>query len=387
MGVRNMYNRESLHPGRVKMIPVAGQENVYDMTMADDPTQEGTPPTKENLLKDKTAELLGLDDSAVPDRALNRLFDFFHMLNTDSGYINVTVQLQDGTPVPGVCVSNVFSYDGGPVYTDETGSAAGFVKAGSVTIGIENCIDISETPTKISVDSGVIYKKVLTVSQRSSVTIESSGNWYVSGLVGDDHVDITGVGGGGGGSGLSGNNTTIAGGGGGGGYVVTKTNIALKSSDTLQIVIGSGGPKAVGTSPITASAGGTTTVTKNGTGIISAQGGNGGTTSSTGTGGTGNGNGGNSNASGGNGTGYIFNESSLGLAGGGGGGGGSQGTGPKSGGLPYGADSGYYYYYSSVISAPATEAGYGGGGGGGIHSSTGGPSDGGKGVVYIRRSP
>lgn len=62
-----MQDRVSLYPGRVKMIPVDGQENTYDMVRADQPTQEGNPLSKETFLKDATAALYGLDNTAVPD--------------------------------------------------------------------------------------------------------------------------------------------------------------------------------------------------------------------------------------------------------------------------------------------------------------------------------
>lgn len=68
-----MQDRVSLHPGRVKLVPVAGQENTYDMVRADSPTQEGTPLNKDSLLKDATAALLGGDASMVPDEALQVL--------------------------------------------------------------------------------------------------------------------------------------------------------------------------------------------------------------------------------------------------------------------------------------------------------------------------
>ncbi|QNL44138.1 hypothetical protein H8790_11960 [Oscillibacter hominis] len=38
-----MKDRVPLHPGRVKLTPVSGQANTYDMVRADQPTQEGTP--------------------------------------------------------------------------------------------------------------------------------------------------------------------------------------------------------------------------------------------------------------------------------------------------------------------------------------------------------
>ena len=62
-----MQDRVSLYPGRVKLIPVTGQENTYDMVRADEPTQEGTPLNTENLLKASTAALYGLPNTAVPN--------------------------------------------------------------------------------------------------------------------------------------------------------------------------------------------------------------------------------------------------------------------------------------------------------------------------------
>ena len=62
-----MKDRVSIYPGRVKLVPVAGQENTYDMVRADSPTKEGTPLNKDSLLKDATAALFGLGTDAVPD--------------------------------------------------------------------------------------------------------------------------------------------------------------------------------------------------------------------------------------------------------------------------------------------------------------------------------
>lgn len=68
-----MQDRIPLYPGRVKMTPVAGQANTYDMVRADDPTQAGTPLNKATLLKDATAALFGLGTGAVPDDILSLL--------------------------------------------------------------------------------------------------------------------------------------------------------------------------------------------------------------------------------------------------------------------------------------------------------------------------
>ncbi len=67
-----MQDRISLYPGRVKLTPVSGQDNVYDMTRQDNPTTEGTPLNKSTLLTDDVAEALGLDPStATPSQAIN----------------------------------------------------------------------------------------------------------------------------------------------------------------------------------------------------------------------------------------------------------------------------------------------------------------------------
>lgn len=65
-----MKDRTPKYPGRVKLVPVAGQTNVYDMTRVDQPTQVGDPMNKATFLKDATAALYGLGASAVPDEVL-----------------------------------------------------------------------------------------------------------------------------------------------------------------------------------------------------------------------------------------------------------------------------------------------------------------------------
>lgn len=71
-----MQDRVSLYPGRVKIEPVAGQAKLYDITRADQPTQEGTPLNKANLLSDATAAAIKAllasqtEDPATPNAAL-----------------------------------------------------------------------------------------------------------------------------------------------------------------------------------------------------------------------------------------------------------------------------------------------------------------------------
>ena len=68
-----MKDRVPLYPGRVKLTPVAGQANTYDMVRADSPQQEGTPLNKDSLLTDATAAAFGLGADATPDDVLDIL--------------------------------------------------------------------------------------------------------------------------------------------------------------------------------------------------------------------------------------------------------------------------------------------------------------------------
>ena len=63
-----MQDRIPTHPGRVKLTPVTGEENTYDMERADGPVQEGTPLNKATLLTDDT-------ETAIWGDAQNRTVD------------------------------------------------------------------------------------------------------------------------------------------------------------------------------------------------------------------------------------------------------------------------------------------------------------------------
>lgn len=70
-----MQDRVPLHPGRVKLTPVAGQENIYDLERQDGATVAGTPLNKASLLTDATCDKLRLEhDTATPDDALSALY-------------------------------------------------------------------------------------------------------------------------------------------------------------------------------------------------------------------------------------------------------------------------------------------------------------------------
>ncbi len=79
-----MQDRVPLYPGRVKLNPVSGQANTFDLVRADQPTQEGTPLNKANLLKDATAELYGLPNTAVPDDVLSKIKTLIDSANANA---------------------------------------------------------------------------------------------------------------------------------------------------------------------------------------------------------------------------------------------------------------------------------------------------------------
>lgn len=69
-----MTDRIPLHPGRVQMTPVSGQENTYDLVRADSPVVAGTPLTKANLLSDQTETALwGNAADRTVDEALKKM--------------------------------------------------------------------------------------------------------------------------------------------------------------------------------------------------------------------------------------------------------------------------------------------------------------------------
>lgn len=68
-----MKDRVPMHPGRVRLTPVPGQADTYDLVRADQPTQEGTPLNKATLLPDVVAASLGLGADATPGEALAKL--------------------------------------------------------------------------------------------------------------------------------------------------------------------------------------------------------------------------------------------------------------------------------------------------------------------------
>lgn len=395
-----MQDRVPLYPGRVTLTPVAGQENTFDMARADQPTQEGTPLNKATLLKDVTASILGLPNTAVPDDAFLAL-----IIGVGTYGYRVKIQLADGTPVEGATVSGITALTGSTLVSGADGIVLGKSTSKTVTISCTSpYIDQAAPASQKIASTGTITDVTLTLTSITDmITVTSSKTVKVSPMA--KTMDATAVGGGGGGGSGTESTATAGGSGGGGGYAKTVLGATAKEGN-LTITIGSGGASSAKTTSTKTSTGGTggkTTVKFGDVTVCEANGGNGGTSapySSSGTipsGGAGNGAGGRGSGGGTydsyagmpgtDGNKYIFDDTSLGLAGGGGGGGGTGYANTPAllarnvGGAPNGGKGGAHNVQGGTVAGAAGKQMGGGGGGGSIQ---GYGYNGGAGGVYLR---
>lgn len=97
-----MKDRLSKYPGRVKLTPVAGQADTFDMIRADEPENEGTPLNKNTFLTDETAEEMGLDPASdpTPNDALAALMA--RMLADRNGIMQKMMQILKGDSNVGI---------------------------------------------------------------------------------------------------------------------------------------------------------------------------------------------------------------------------------------------------------------------------------------------
>lgn len=171
-----MQDRVPLYPGRVKMTPVAGQANTYDMTRADDPTQVGTPLNKATLLKDATAALFGLGTDAVPDdvlAALGKYKQYWWRRRTPktTGYIEKAAT-QGSTFLVQYNVTPV-TYTYGDLSIDQSTGAVSISNAQTITL------DIYSSVSDFYVLVGKYFTPDKTVSQSwGSVKTLTAGTIY-----------------------------------------------------------------------------------------------------------------------------------------------------------------------------------------------------------------
>ena len=405
-----MQDRVSLYPGRVKLEPVAGQANLYDLTRADQPTQEGTPLNKANLLSDATeTAMFGSAANRTVDEAFAGLAAQIKLIMSNTAAITLTLKDSAGHALPGVLVQGFLTESGQAVYSGTNGVAAGYIAEGSQTIKVTGYADIEDYTETITVTKGTTITKALTLTTRNFLKITSSRSVKFSGNVNTVDVSVGGGGGGGSSGGQTGSSKG-SGSGGGGGYCSARTGVVPTANTAYSAVIGAGGTAGA---PYTPGYGDDTEYARNGTGGgsssfmgISAGGGGGGVNV---TGGSGNGKGGNgvsaeslydtsyparSGDEGSAGSTKMYTSFTESVVYGGGGGGGAcvaqsgyAADTPASGANYGGNGAAAAGYHASSTKTPPGDGqdGFGGGGGGGFSASFAGDgAKGGSGAVAIR---
>ena len=369
--------------------------------MADNPTNPGTPLTKETLLQDSTEiEIFGNASNRTVDEAFSGLMNRIDLIMQNVASMALTITDTAGNPIPGVYVNGVFDDDGNALKTNASGQINGYVAEGDSTLSITSYADITPYSEVFTAVKGQSYTKTIQVTTRNFLRLLSSGQYRFSENVSQVDVSVGGAGGGGeqGWYSLVEDDAAWGGGpGGGGGYAATQTNVDFAPNTLYQAVVG-----ASGKGGYPATAGGTSSFLG-----VSAQGGQPGEANglSTGIGGAGNGNGANSpyltgdrntrgqgraGTNGNPGTGTVFSSFTETVPYGGGGASGGANSpranyGGGTGGTPNGGDGGPATS-SSNGDGESPAAGTGGGGGGGtcISAIRGAGGDGGSGVVAIR---
>lgn len=241
-----MKDRTPTYPGRIKLTPVEGQENKYDLEWADEPVQEGTPLNKATLLSDTVATMLGMaqDDPTVSDAFLYIYQNFAKMT-----------------------VAN----------REPTAEDVGY--PGHMWLNTDN-IDDYEYKLSMCVggsDGAYIWRRLKYAKKKlHTEVITESTVWTVPAHIGNVRVMCYGAGGAGGG------NYSYGGGGGAGGYYAA-AELELAEGKSITVTIGTGGTCYKYTS-----GGGSGGSTAFGT-YLSASGGGGGDTSDGGSGGSGGG--------------------------------------------------------------------------------------------------
>lgn len=176
-----MKDRVPTYPGRVKLTPVPGSSDLFDMERADEPIETGTPLNKATLLTDYTANMLDIPpETATPDKAFRALSEGIScgVLTTsfvgDNNSNTVRVFETPGKPVAcfisqkGTKNISYRTYSGLPncFYSVSSSTGENSVVWGSNTITIKN---ISFT-LNYTFDVVILYDRKA-ISQNLSLTV------------------------------------------------------------------------------------------------------------------------------------------------------------------------------------------------------------------------
>lgn len=231
--------------GRMLIEPENGSAPFYaKLTMADNPTNPGTPLNKETLLQDSTEiSLFGSSANRTVDEAFSGIASVLKLVMSDVASITLTVKDQAGNAVKNVLVNGIISEEGQAVYTNTSGIASGYVAEGSVNLSISGYADIEDYSETFTAVKGSSYTKSWTVNRKNFISVTNSQSVKFSGNV--SNIDYTLVGGGqAGGNGWDnggGSQPSSAGCGGYGGEVIVQEGVSVTANTSYAAVIGSGG--------------------------------------------------------------------------------------------------------------------------------------------------
>lgn len=103
----NFRDRVPTNPGRIVLTPVTGQPNTFDMTRADNPTEEGTP----------------IDKATYNSIILSRLTGRYYPCTATFSALSTTTITRNPVPITGWAVSNITKATNGTDYTIEASSS------------------------------------------------------------------------------------------------------------------------------------------------------------------------------------------------------------------------------------------------------------------------
>ena len=239
-----MKDRVPKYPGRVRLIPVAGKADTFDMVRADEPVEEGTPISKATLLSDEAGASIRLNKELTVNDAFKCLIPvgnssgkvIFRFKDLYGAVANVLV-----TGLPGIEERDASAPDG---------VLCGYVPSGTYAYKIIWPVGYDEDNSTYEI----------TVEANTYQLVEYSGtrNLNPRRITASTHIgiasylksfDVCAVGGGGSGgaagTGYSWVFSAVAVSGGAGGYVRTKKDLAIGGdSFVLKITVGAGGEAA-----------------------------------------------------------------------------------------------------------------------------------------------
>lgn len=229
--------------GRMLITPEDGSTPYYAvLTMADNPTQEGTPLNKETLLQDDTeTALFGSANNRTVDQAFRGIANKLDLIMGDQAAITVTVTDQAGHPVTQALVNGVYGEDGSTVYTNSSGVASGYIAEGAQTISITGYADLEDISKQLDVVKGTTITETLTPTRRNFLHLTQSQNVKFSGDVSTVDSNPVGGGGGAGYGALSSGRFGASGGAGGGGHSTIQTGLQVTPNTSYPAVVGAGG--------------------------------------------------------------------------------------------------------------------------------------------------